>query len=72
MPEHSKTLTDSLLAERRALCATEGVTLNGERARIIGARDTFAWVVQLKTGLQAEYSWESVKRVLSKNKAFRA
>lgn len=40
------------------------VTLNGEPARIIGARCDFATVVQSATGLSAVWSWPTAERIV--------
>jgi hypothetical protein len=50
--------------QQAALCATS-VTLNGEPARITGAGQPFARVVQTRTGLGAEWAWVTVAHVVA-------
>ena len=49
--------------ERIALVHTP-VTLNGQPARICGARNRFASVIDSKTGLGAEWAWETAARIV--------
>ena len=53
----------AMVDERRALCAVP-VTLNGHPARVIGAHRDFATVVDLTTGLGADWAWATVAHVI--------
>ena len=55
---------------RVLLCSRSDLTLNGEPARIIGPRSDFAQVIQRKTGLSAEWSWEAAARICASDGAF--
>ena len=58
------------LDEKRDLCGIP-VTLNGKPACICGARNDFAKIVTLPGGgISAEFAWETVKRIVSHNRAF--
>jgi hypothetical protein len=59
------------LAAKYELCAAE-VTLNGQQARITGARNAFATVVTLPDGPGYEYAWSTVARVVAAGGAFRS
>lgn len=60
------------LATRRKLVQLEGVTLNGQPAVIMGARNDYATVAQLPDGAKADWAWETVLAVVTKRaKAFR-
>lgn len=56
--------------ERRRELIETRVTLNGNPARITGARSRFATVTDLTTRLSAEWSWEAVERVVAKGGRF--
>lgn len=71
MAEHNAPLTDKRLARRRELTQMV-VTLNGEKARIGGAKLPFAVVTQIKSGLSAEWSWEAVERIVSNGGDFKS
>lgn len=60
------------LEERRELVDTKGVTLNGKPAVITGAGLDFAVVIDMKTGLGAEWAWETVRRIVDKGGAFKS
>lgn len=64
--------TDEQYATRLKLTAVEGITLNGEPARVTGVNKRFATVTQRKSGLSAEWSWEAVERVIAKGGAFKS
>jgi hypothetical protein len=66
MAEHNAPLTPERLEKRRGFCEAD-VTLNGERARISGARNPFATVTDLKSHLSAEWSWEAVERIINES-----
>ncbi len=51
------------LDDRRRM-TTRPCTLNGERAAIVGSRNPFATIVQIPSGLETEYAWQTVARVL--------
>lgn len=59
------------LDERRELCAAD-VTLDGRPARIAGSRNDFATVRVRATGLGAEWSWPTVRRVVANGGEFRS
>jgi hypothetical protein len=46
------------------------VTLNGRPAMIVGANTRFPRVVDIETGLGAEWSHEAIERVLAAGGAF--
>lgn len=71
VPEHQREITPEVKAERVALAANR-VTLDGKDAVILGTDKPFAYVMQMRSGLMAEYSWEAVKRVVAGTKAFTA
>lgn len=71
MAEWNAPLTPERLEARRALCEAK-VTLNGKRAKIMGARKQFATVAQFDTGLSAEWSWEAVARIVANGGNFKA
>lgn len=52
------------LADRRALCEVDGVTLNGRPAVIRGAREGFATVSAIPDGESYQWSWDSVARIV--------
>ena len=56
---------------RRELCQAE-VTLDGQKAVIVGARNRFATVRQHPSGLTAEWSWEAVARVVANGGHFKS
>lgn len=48
------------------------VTLNGQPAKVVGAKLDFAHVVDLATGLSAEWAWSTVEHVITnRNGEFR-
>lgn len=54
------------LGTRHQLCEAEGVTLNGEPAVIIGARNSFAQVATVRSdGPVAEFAWITVRRIVA-------
>lgn len=54
------------MAQRQALLDAEGVTLNGERAKVVGRRLDFAVVAALGgSGARAEYAWQTVEHVIA-------
>jgi hypothetical protein len=57
-------------AARQALCATSGVTLNGQPARITGAGLEYARVTEIRSGLSAEWPWHAVARVVARGGRF--
>lgn len=57
------------LSERQELCAAP-VTLDGQRAKVMGYTKPYATVMQVKTGLSAEWSWEAVARIVARGGAF--
>jgi len=59
------------LNARRELCATEGVTLDGQRAKITGAQLEFAHVTTLDGRLSAEFAWSTVERIVKRDAAFK-
>lgn len=59
------------LAERYELCAAE-VTLDGQRAKISGARNDFATVSIVASGLSCEWSWQAAARIVTKGGDFRS
>jgi hypothetical protein len=48
------------------------VTLNGNPARISGARLDFARVTDTVTGLSCEWAWETVERIVANGGAFKS
>jgi hypothetical protein len=63
---HTATLPHRTLAERRELCGTEDVTLDGVPAMIMGAANKFAQVATLHIGGPAvEYAWPTVARIVA-------
>lgn len=54
------------------LCTRSDLTLNGEPARIIGPRDEFATVMQRRSGLRAQWTWEAVARICARDGAFQS
>lgn len=58
------------LEDRRALCATDGVTLDGDPAVVIGCNRKFATVANLSTGAQFEYTWRTVACTIAEHGAF--
>jgi hypothetical protein len=59
------------LAERYQLCDTP-VTLDGQPARIGGARNEFATVRLAGSGLSAEFAWPTVARIVSRGGDFKS
>ena len=51
---------------KREFCLLS-VTLNGLPACIGGYKNDFASVVQLDTGLRAEFAWQTVEHVVNNN-----
>ena len=43
------------------------VTLNGKPAKIVGKKITFPKVVEINGPLSVEFSWQAVKRIMTKN-----
>ena len=58
--------------EDRRILAENDVTLNGVRARIVGIKNDFATVRQLPDGLQADFAWVTVERIVNNGGEFRA
>jgi len=58
------------LADRQALCAVP-VTLDGAPARVTGYRQPFARVARLGDGLSAEWSWQTVARIVARGGRFK-
>ena len=59
------------LDHRRELCGAL-VTLDGKPARISGAREPFATVTDLDSGLSAQWSWASAAGIVSRGGAFKS
>ena len=59
------------IEEKRALCA-EKVTLDDKPAVISGAKNLYATVTDFQSGLSAEFSWDTVKRVVAKGGKFKS
>jgi hypothetical protein len=51
-------------SERLALVDTQGITLDGEPAKIMGAMEDFATVAIFPNGYGFQWSWEAVKRIV--------
>ena len=49
---------------REEICAAT-VTLNGEPAKVVGLRREFPKVVQIESGLGAEWSWQAAEHVIT-------
>lgn len=61
------------LDERRELADTRGLTLDGEPAVIVGARNPFAKVATLRSdGPVVEFAWPTVARIVAAGGAFRS
>jgi hypothetical protein len=61
------------LQAKRELCWTEDVTLDGQPAMIMGARNAFATVATLHIGGPAvEFAWPTVARIVADGAAFRS
>lgn len=56
-------MTTISIDRRRELCQAQGITLDGEPARISGALHQFALVRRLDNGLGCEWAWETVDRI---------
>lgn len=54
------------LEQKIELCEAK-VTLNGEPAKVSGYKNDFATITQIKSGLSAEWSWQTVEHII-KNK----
>ncbi len=60
------------IEDRRDMCYIQGVTLNEKSAKISGALNNFGTVRFLDDPfLGVEFSWECIKKVLRKDKAFK-
>jgi hypothetical protein len=57
---------------KRELVNSKNVTLNGRPATISGLLCDFAIVSQFPTGLQAEFAWQTVERIINNGGNFRA
>ena len=67
------TVAHKTRAERRELCWTEGVTLDGEPAMVMGAANRFAQVATLRgCGPAVEFAWPTVARIIADGGAFRS
>lgn len=73
-PEYARFPDAETVARRRAMVEDAGVkpTLNGHRASVGGYRLPFARVADLETGLDCEFSWETVARVMARGGAFKS
>jgi len=61
------------LADRRALCGIDDVTLDGMPAMIMGAAGQFAQVATLHIGGPAiEFAWPTVARIVANGGAFKS
>lgn len=63
------------LEERRDIVYNQGdnITLNGERARVVGWRCDFAVVAVIPEGMKAEFAWQTVKHIIdNRGGAFQA
>lgn len=59
--------------DKRTLCDTEGVTLNGSRAKICGCKKDFATVIATGGGESYEWAWPAVQHVVdNRGGAFRS
>jgi hypothetical protein len=58
--------------QKVGFCARSDITLDGQPARIIGARQDFGKVILRATGLGAEWSWETIASVCADDGAFRS
>lgn len=54
------------MVNRRELCQTEGVTLDGKRAHICGAKLDFAMVRNSQYGI--EFAWATVAHIVTNRK----
>lgn len=52
-------------AARRGLCLTEGVTLNGMPATIIGWADNVATVAVTDSDLSSKFTWDHVADIVA-------
>jgi len=59
------------LAARYELCDTR-VTLDGKPAKIGGARNEFATVRLIRSGLSAEFAWPTVARIVARGGEFKS
>lgn len=66
----ARDLDGATLDARRALVDIR-VTLDGAPAAIMGARNAFATVRTLDGRTSAEWSWETVRRIVDNGGAFR-
>ncbi len=57
-------------ARREQLCQQQGITLNGNPARISGSQLDFAVVRETASGLGCEWAWETVALIVSRGGAF--
>lgn len=73
-PEWQAEATRETVERRRSMVESAGVkpTLNGHRASVGGYRLPFAHVADLETGLECEFSWEAVARVMARGGAFKS
>jgi hypothetical protein len=62
---HKYSKPGSMPIEDRRVLAENDVTLNGQRARIVGITNDFATVRQLPDGLQADYAWVTVENIVN-------
>lgn len=60
--------TGATLAQRMALCAADGYTLDGLPARVRGYRNDFATVRNARYGV--EFAWQTVALIQSRGGAF--
>jgi len=60
------------LEAKRELCWTDGVTLDGEPAMIMGARNAFAQVATLRIdGGFVEFAWPTVAQIVAEGGTFK-
>ena len=60
------------LEDRQALVESDGITLDGQKAKITGYRNEFASVVMVSTGYRIEFAWETAARIVANGGAFRS
>jgi hypothetical protein len=74
LPAHSHVwprFLESLDAWKWDLCEAR-VTLNGERAKISGARNDYATIRIASSGLGCDWAWETVARIVAAGGDFRS
>lgn len=64
IPQHSRKVTRELVRDRMRFTTPSAATLNGSPATVTGHGKPFATVTDVSTGLSAQWSWESVERVM--------